>query len=108
MPRLDIQHGELEIQAGALLSHSNDLNHSRSEPANKPRGGPYFLNVYARRSHKRPSGIDQTRSIVASQAWAPFSSIVTANIAGSIDLIDQLSTKRGSSSTRQEERQSKS
>jgi len=30
-PRLDIQHGELEIPHGALLSHSNHLNHSRSE-----------------------------------------------------------------------------
>ena len=30
-PRLDIQHGELEIPPGALLSHSNHLNHSRSE-----------------------------------------------------------------------------
>jgi hypothetical protein len=35
--RLDIQDGELEIPPGALLSHSNHLNHSRSEPANKPR-----------------------------------------------------------------------
>jgi hypothetical protein len=25
-PRLDIQHGELEIPPGALLSHSNHLN----------------------------------------------------------------------------------
>ena len=48
--------------------------------------------------HKRPSGIDQRRSIVASQAWAPLSSIVTANIAGSIDLIDQPSTKAARSS----------
>ncbi len=50
------------------------------------------------RPHKRPRGIDQRRSIVASQAWAPLSSIVTANIAGSIDLIDQPSTKAARSS----------
>ena len=40
--RLDIQHGELEIPPGALLSHSNHLNHSRSEPANKPRVPGFF------------------------------------------------------------------
>src|ERR1700730_5971113 len=62
------------------------------------------------RSHERPrprsqdrtagqarpqglTGIGQTRSIIASQAWAPFWSIVTANIAGSMALIDQPSTK---------------
>jgi len=41
---------------------------------------------------------DQRCSIVASQAWAPLSSIVTAKIAGSIDLIDQPSTKAARSS----------
>ena len=50
------------------------------------------------RPHKRPRAIDQRRSIVASQAWAPLSSIVTANFAGSIDLIDQPSTKAARSS----------
>jgi hypothetical protein len=49
---------------------------------------------------KRRRGIDQRSSIVASQAWAPLSSIVTANIAGSIDLIDQPSTKAARSSAR--------
>ncbi len=49
-------------------------------------------------SHKKPRGIDQRRSIDASQACAPLSSIVTANIAGSIDLIDQPSTKAARSS----------
>jgi len=50
------------------------------------------------RPRKRPRAIDQRRSIVASQAWAPLSSIVTANFAGSIDLIDQPSTKAARSS----------
>lgn len=50
------------------------------------------------RPHKGLTGIDQTRSIVASQAWAPLSSIVTANIAGSMDVIDQPSTKAARSS----------
>jgi hypothetical protein len=40
----------------------------------------------------------QRRSMVASHAWEPLSSIVTANIAGSIDLIDQPSTKAARSS----------
>ena len=49
-------------------------------------------------SRPRPTGIDQRRSMVASQAWAPLSSIVTANVAGSIDLIDQPSRKAARSS----------
>src|SRR5260370_26457823 len=40
------------------------------------------------RPHKTPRGIDQRRSIVASQAWAPLSPSVASNIAGAVDLID--------------------